>query len=156
MVWHYFGIFERATVLTPLGRRGPSSAMLYRTSSVLLLYNLRWVIIFIFTINQILLALWQKSHFQMSFGVTFFIYFSFFSELGISIFCDVTDSFVFVNIEQILSMDRCIHFSLKQPLLLLLLWDSNFLNSLYLTYPKPAFVLDLWKRKLPRRKEISQ
>lgn len=72
MVRHYFGIFERATVLTPLGSRGSSSAMLYRTSSVLLLYNLRQVSIFIFTINQILLALWQKSHFQMSFGVTHF------------------------------------------------------------------------------------
>lgn len=33
MVWHCFGIFQRATVLTPLWRRGPSSARLYSTSN---------------------------------------------------------------------------------------------------------------------------
>lgn len=33
MMWHYFGIFQRATVLTPLWRRGPSSARLYSTSN---------------------------------------------------------------------------------------------------------------------------
>ncbi|XP_051981210.1 actin nucleation-promoting factor WASL-like [Xyrauchen texanus] len=39
---HRMYVTSLATVLTPLGRRGPSSAMLYRTSSVLLLYNLRY------------------------------------------------------------------------------------------------------------------